>query len=265
MTYAATDTSRQDGRPYELYKFTNGTNTWLYCTGSQSITYNSEIYQPATIIRGQTEASQEFGKSQLKIDIPFDLSLALFLAAGLPVGFISVTVFRAHFDDGEYITHWRGRVISAGWRGTQCSITCEPVFTSLQRAGLRMVYQRQCRHALYSAGCAVNKASFAVAGTVDTAVQNQVFVNAASGFADNYFTGGMLSTDEGSRLIVSHAGTSLTLITPLSILSGGTPVTLYPGCDHTLETCNSKFANSINFGGQPWIPTKNPFSGDAVI
>jgi uncharacterized phage protein (TIGR02218 family) len=128
-----------------------------------------------------------------------------------------------------------------------------------------MVYQRQCRHALYSPGCGVDKASFAVPGTVDTAVANQVFVTAAAAFANNYFTGGMLTTAEGSRLIVEHIGTSLTLITPLTVLTGGTPLTLYPGCDHTLDTCTNKFSNSLNFGGQPWLPLKNPFSGDAVM
>jgi uncharacterized phage protein (TIGR02218 family) len=197
--------------------------------------------------------------------LPFDLAIARFLSAGIPIGFVSLTVFRAHLGDDEYITHWRGRVMSSSWRGSECTINCEPVFTSLQRAGLRMVYQRQCRHALYSPGCGVDKAAFAVPGTVDTAVANQVFVTAAAAFANNYFTGGMLTTAEGSRLIVEHIGTSLTLITPLTVLTGGTPLTLYPGCDHTLDTCTNKFSNSLNFGGQPWLPLKNPFSGDAVM
>lgn len=265
MTYQATDSSRQDGRPIELYRFVNGANVWRYCTGEALVPYGGEQYTPATIIRSQTESSQEFGKSQLNISVPFDLPIARFLSAGLPLGFVSVTVFRAHLGDDDYITHWRGRVLACNWKGTECTINCEPVFTSLQRSGLRMVYQRQCRHALYSDGCSVNKSTYAVPGRVDTAIQNQVFCTAAAAFPDNYFTGGMLETADGMRLIVAHTGTSLTLITPLPTLTGGTGLNLYPGCDHTLNTCATKFFNSINFGGQPWLPQKNPFSGDAVM
>jgi hypothetical protein len=37
------------------------------------------------------------------------------------------------------------------------------------------------------------------------------------------------------------------------------------GCDRTFATCQSKFGNSLNFGGFPWIPVKNPFAGDSIV
>ena len=42
-------------------------------------------------------------------------------------------------------------------------------------------------------------------------------------------------------------------------------VTLYPGCDHTLTTCDTAFSNSLNYGGFPAIPQKNPWAGDPVF
>lgn len=265
MSYTTTDTSRQNGRPVELFKFTDGTTSWHYCTGDVPTYYNDDEYIPATISRTATESSQEFGKSKLTIRMPHNMALAQFLAGGYPNGPITVTLFRVHLGDDEFITHWRGRILSTSWRDIEASILCEPVFTSLQRAGLRAVYQRQCRHALYGSGCGASKASFKIDGVVDTAIENQVFSLAAGAQADNYFTGGMIKALGASRLIVAHTGNSMTLISPIPGLFGGTPLELYPGCDHTLETCSAKFSNSLNYGGQPWLPTKNPFSGDAIM
>ncbi len=265
MTYFEKETSRQNGRPVELFQFTDGNQFWRYCTGDDPIVYLGNTYAPATIVRGATEASQEFGKSQMQVRIPADLPLAKFMTSQVPNNFIGVTLFRTHVGDTEFITHWRGRVISSTWRNHECTLTCEPVFTGLQRAGLRALYQRPCRHAIYSPGCGVDKALHALETTVDTAVKNQVFVTAAAGFPSGYFTGGMLKTDEGSRAIMQHIGHSLTLITPIAGLTGGREITLYPGCDHTFLTCKAKFDNGINFGGQPWLPQKNPFTGDGII
>ena len=44
----------------------------------------------------------------------------------------------------------------------------------------------------------------------------------------------------------------------------GDTIYLYPGCDRTLATCTAKFGNSANFGGFPFIPTKNPFGGSPI-
>ena len=38
----------------------------------------------------------------------------------------------------------------------------------------------------------------------------------------------------------------------------GDHVVLYPGCDQTVTTCQSKFGNFLNFGGHPFLPIANP-------
>jgi hypothetical protein len=42
-------------------------------------------------------------------------------------------------------------------------------------------------------------------------------------------------------------------------------VTVYRGCDHTIEMCTNTFANTGNFGGNPWIPTVNPMDGGSIV
>ena len=48
-------------------------------------------------------------------------------------------------------------------------------------------------------------------------------------------------------------------------LKAGDAFEAYPGCDHTLATCAAKFGNQLNYGGFPYIPVKNPFTGDAIV
>jgi uncharacterized phage protein (TIGR02218 family) len=50
--------------------------------------------------------------------------------------------------------------------------------------------------------------------------------------------------------------TGLILTYPLPALPAlGDSFTAFQGCDHTLSTCRSKFANEANFRGFPFAPT----------
>lgn len=265
MTYAAADTAVQTGRPLEFFRFANRASAWRFCTGRTQQTHASETYEPAAIERGAVEAAQEFGKATITVRVPYDNAVALLFVSGYPTGAVTLTIYRKHASDAEVITHWKGRVISAVFRGHVCELRCEPVFTALQRIGLRAVYQTQCRHVLYGAKCGVSKAAFAVPATVSTAVGNQVVYSSPTVRPDGYFTRGYLEAGSGSRLIVSHVGSTLILSAAVAGLVPGQPITLYPGCDLTPQTCTGKFANDINFGGFRWIPQKNPFAGDAII
>lgn len=85
-----------------------------------------------------------------------------------------------------------------------------------------------------------------------------------------YFSGGYIEWEVAigiveRRFISDHTDAALTVTSAVGTLPGGTPVKIYPGCDHTLATCNTKFANAINYGGMPYIPTKNPFGGSPVF
>ena len=57
---------------------------------------------------------------------------------------------------------------------------------------------------------------------------------------------GRIVGQDGAWLILDHP--------PLAALPPGTRVLLNEGCDHTLETCATRFANAINFQGEPFLP-----------
>ena len=66
------------------------------------------------------------------------------------------------------------------------------------------------------------------------------------------------------RAIRSQTGAVVAVAFPLPGLAATDTVNLYPGCDHTLATCESKFSNRLNYGGMPYFPDKNPFSGTSI-
>ncbi|BCO30117.1 hypothetical protein TspCOW1_02200 [Thiohalobacter sp. COW1] len=265
MTYQTLEQSAHDGEPQELYRFAQGTQRWLYTSGQVAVDYQSETYQPATISRGRLEQGNELARLGVEIRMPRDLAVASLFIAAPPEGVVSLTLYRRHAGDPEFITYWKGRVAGSRLSGAEATLKCEPIASSLKRPGLRACYQLLCRHVLYSSGCGALKDSFRVDGTVAAVTGVTVQVAIAASQPDGYFVGGMLATPTGARMIVAHTGVDLTLVAPMLGLAAGDAVQLYAGCDHTMNHCSSRFANLDNFGGFPFIPVKNPFTGDAVV
>lgn len=267
-TYSELEISVHGGRPVDLFRFVYGSQVWT-CSSGPEVDYNGETYAAFPIGRSDMQQTKELHKSPLEVLIPRTSELSLLYLVGNPESVITLTVFRLHVgaSDGP-VVYWKGRIVSVDWPDNATTkLTCESVFTSLKRPGLRARYQRMCRHALYSAQCGVDKADYAVAGTVSAinAAKTVLTVTAAEALADGWFTGGMVETPTGGFLFVTgHTGSSLTLDTPCA-LSASDAVTLYPGCARNRETCQGRFGNILNFGGWPWIPTRNPFDGRSLV
>ena len=54
--------------------------------------------------------------------------------------------------------------------------------------------------------------------------------------------------------IVASDGATLTLRTPPRFDPVGALVELIEGCDKSVATCASRFANAVNFRGEPYLP-----------
>lgn len=277
MTYEATEISTQDGMPVYRILFVTGDLEYRFTTESLFTFDGFNTYTPIAIKLGEISQTNEVAKDPLSIDLPRDVAFAQEFLGGVPEQITTVTVYRGHLTDtdGEFRVYWKGRVASASASGDTVSLSCENVFTSMRRPGLRAKYQKVCRHALYSDKCGVNDYDYAVVASATAVAGTTVTLDTLGSGEDNnnYFTGGTLETSTGElRYITSHSGLTLTLMYALPSLTeevndgsaGQSTVTLYPGCDHTRATCVSKFNNVDNFGGFPWLPSKNPFSNNVV-
>lgn len=267
MTYAATETSIQSGRPVELYEFLNGATYYRYTSADSDVSYGGNTFTAAAIARDAIEATSETARLALNLTCARSLPVLELFSVLPPDAVVSLTVRRLHAGDGEAITLWLGRVLNVTWKPAAAEIHCESVYTSLKRVGLRRLYQKACPHALYGPGCNVSRASVVATKTVASISGAMLTLNGMVGtYVDGYFAGGYVEWERTAgqfdrRAIRSQVGGVIAIGFPFPGITVSASVYIYPGCDHTISTCDTKFSNRRNFGGMPYFPTKNPFNG----
>jgi hypothetical protein len=265
MSYNTQEISAAAGQPVELYRFVLGQQVWTVTSGREAITYQVESYQPAVIRRSAVEQSPEFARNGIDLECARDFAVAQLFAAARPNGVVSLTLFRNHLGDSEYITWWKGRVASVAFAGSTAKIRCESIFTALKRPGLRAHYQTGCRHALFDPGCGVNNQAYKLAGTVASFsglnVTSSTFLEQASG----WLTGGYLRVAGVPRMITNHSGDTITLVGRAAGAGRRRGLRSLRRLRPDVRHLSVKFGNSLNFGGFPWIPAKNPFAGDSIV
>ncbi|NYZ69102.1 phage BR0599 family protein [Endozoicomonas sp. SM1973] len=266
MSYDLIETSSDDGQPLELYEFGQGVQRWYFTSSEHEIIYQSKTYVPAPIKRSSVNVTDDIFKAALKLTFPRDNELARQFLGFSPELPTTVTIFRGHWEDDDYIVYWKGRVSGAKGSGSTITLECESVFTSIQRPGLRAKYQRMCRHVLYDHKCRVNQKQFEVKAVVQNINGTHLTLTETSRYQAGWFTGGMIKTeDDAVRFVSSHNGSDLIITRPFHDVKPNTTVKLYPGCNHLSDTCLNKFNNLDNYGGFPHIPTRNPFDGSSII
>lgn len=269
MTYDAIERSAALARPVEIYTFARGTLAWRFTSADRDVEVASLVYQKAVIRRPNIQQGSELNRSAIKLQVARDFPIAALYQAGIPADTITLRIQQYHEGDGELVGIWGGRVLNCARVPGGAEIACEPVFTSVRQLGLRRRYQRQCPHVLYGSSCKVVANSYKLTTTVDAVSGLSVNAAALAGEADGWWEGGWLQWEIATgvyerRFIFAHTGATVQLTTqPLGLIAGMT-VDFFPGCDHTLVTCGSKFGNTPNYGGFPDIPTKNPFGSDPV-
>lgn len=272
MTFELIETSSFEGTPIELFEFTRPGSTFRYTSHDEDITVAGTLYTGIfPIERTKIEASSDPGRNPIKVKASSDLPFATQYVEAPPGDVINLTIKTFHENDvnGEVIVIWIGRVTNVSFQGEEATLRCEPIFTSLKRPALRRLYQTACPHLLYGPVCTANRLTFLVPSAI-TVTDPLTYTSAEIGAqADNYFSGGFITWDNSGvverRTILTHIGTSITINSPIPDISTGQSIDIYPGCDHTLATCVNKFNNVDNYGGFPFIPEKNPFSGTSVF
>lgn len=117
-----------------------------------------------------------------------------------------------------------------------------------------------CRAAFCGPGCTLSGARFTHDGLLTSfdPVTNAASVTAP--VAAGQLVGGTLRWLDGPYAgltmgIAAAAGGGLVLDIPLDQAPpAGSRVIVREGCDHRLQTCSSRFANAINFQGEPHLP-----------
>jgi hypothetical protein len=160
----------------------------------------------------------------------------------------------------------RGIISSFTFRGMEIGAALTPEAFHEDRAIPRYYCQRRCNHALYGAGCGLNKNLFKFDTSIvsiNAAQKEIVVVGQKDGVPETRFNAGHLyHEDTGFNFTIawsaySGINTKFKLITWHPELEPGDLLTAYYGCQHTTVDC-ALFGNLANFGGFPYVPASNP-------
>lgn len=255
------------GQPVELYEFTLTINQKFFLTSNdEPITFNSNVYIPQQMQRQAVEQNTEMERQELKIDIQRDAEVLESFVGFPPTQIMTLTIYRTHLNDlsNEFVVVWKGRVLTIEWSGSQASIACEPVFTSLKRPGLRRKFSSQCPHIHYGLECKVDEIAFRTFGTISVIAGNIVTAPEWAVTGVGFYDGGYLQFDDiHFRTVLDDDGAgNITIVTPMPTdLVIGSSVAAFPGCAHDLADCKDRYDNVDNYGGFPYSPDRNPFGG----
>jgi uncharacterized phage protein (TIGR02218 family) len=181
-----------------------------------------------------------------------DLVAGRFDGAGIEIGVVDWETFdRAVLTRGEIgdVTQQAGN-FAAELRSAKAAL----------EADLVPCTSPTCRARFGGPGCALSVARFtheAVLAGVDFGVNRVSF---AGGPPGAQLREGSLRWIDGPHAgitmeIVSADESGLVLDVGLDpLLEPGARALLREGCDHTLRTCSERFANAVNFQGEPFVP-----------
>jgi hypothetical protein len=271
MTYDSRERSIQDGKPVELFEFTYGTTTQRYTSAAADFVLGADTFTRDTLQRSDVETSGERARNNLTIQCRRDFPIADLFRVQPPTDVIQFVLRRVHRDDLDPAVLWMGRVLNCEWAGAQATLHCEPVSSSLRRPGLRRLYQANCPHVLYRIGDGQCNLDRAAHSTITTVVSSAGLALNVAALGAKPWAGGFVEWAGGAggvterRFITGFAGLQLQLSQAFVGIPNGAPVTVSPGCNHTMAMCHGTYANSDNYGGVGiFTPTKNPFDGTPV-
>jgi uncharacterized phage protein (TIGR02218 family) len=249
----------------------NGGSVIRWTSHDQPIAYGGNTFVRGPIIERST-ITEKVGVEVATMDVSISATSSDLINGAPVLAFIA-----GHGLDGAaikleraYAANWSspivgtiirfaGKVTSIGSTlGGTSRLTVSSWLVLLKNASPRNLFQAGCLRTLYDAGCGLNPASFSATGTV-TAAGQQTFTCALT-TADYYSQGRIVFTSGANAGItrtvkVNTAGGVFTLARPLPAIAAiGDTFTAYAGCDHSMATCSSKFANLARFKGQPFVP-----------
>ena len=269
MTYDAYDVSVESGDPIHLYQFTRSGQTWRFTDIARNYTALSETWSSVSLKGGRIIASKDFQKSQVDLEFPITNEFAKKFLLETIIDRTALTIYRGYIGDPDqqFVVYWKGSVSGSKVNGKIITLRCEHILSAMRQSGLRSLFQRNCRYTLYRRGCNLEIEDFAVSAGVSDIDGRTLVVSEAAYEADGWYAGGAIRAQDGVLLYVeSHVGDTLVLDFAYEGLevSSGQDVKIYPGCNLLRTTCKDKFDNLDNFGGFPFIPTRNIFDGQVI-
>ena len=249
----------------------------FYTDADQNLVYNGNTYlctHPA-VSRSGIKCSLDLSVDTVEVSI---FGSATDLVLGLPFpqfavngGFDGATVsidrcFMATYGDTSagVVNLFFGNVSEVKPSRSAVVLTVSSQLELLNLDMPRNVLSPGCIHSLFDTGCALTQANYAQYDWVSSGSAltiESTGLNLPSG----YFTQGTMLFTSGANAgatatvkqhTLANGVNTFALMTPLNAAPAvGDNFTVFPGCDKTMATCQSRFNNLNNFRGWPFVPS----------
>jgi len=269
VSYEIIEASVYDGDVIELYEFTMGTESWRFTSSVVDHTYAGNTYTAEALERSRVERAGEMNRAKITIMMDSNNDIARLFVLTQPRNMMSVRIFQGHRNDNDFRLQFSGRVTSCKWgKKRTAELTCEPEMTSWKRKSLQYNYSENCPYVVYSSLCRKTRSPF---GGKVKAINGLVYTigDLAASTPEPRLIGGTISLGASARTITAQTNTTyagspavnLTLTAHFEDVAVGDSVSMVIGCNHSTTACKEWHNNIANFGGEPYIPEKNPFRG----
>ena len=164
-----------------------------------------------------------------------------------------------------------GEIVTPSLTGRTIEATVSNFVTAFSRRLPRPAVQPRCNWALFAGGsCGLKKYNWQIIATIAAlpASGKGVITLTGGGIGaamTGFYAQGVLQLGIGDsaqiRIITydssADANTRNIMVDRPVNAAAGNVVTLLPGCDRSVTTCQTKFNNYANFGGHPFVPARN--------
>lgn len=171
----------------------------------------------------------------------------------------SIAMGLVDWETLERVTLYAGTIGTVGHEGSGFSAELRSVKDLLARQIVPRTAPT-CRAEFCAEGCALSANAFTHQASLAEISTDRASIRVTGGPAAALLAYGTMRWIDGpeaglTRRIEAVDGSWLMLDrTSAAGLAVGTRIELREGCDHTLETCATRFGNAVNFQGEPFLP-----------
>lgn len=270
-SYEDFEISTDLGEPIELYYFTykgaNGTRIWAYTSALRkqivSTPQLNRAFEPVFIQRGESLSQDSSGGAIETCTITVDSAnpvSQLYLGAPPEDDSVTVNIWRIHNNLTQTLVKICDGIVSqVRWYDAyaELTITIENV---LSRYIPRGTLSYWCQNNIYDDVCRVNPKDFEKVCVVNTIKGTTIISNSVLDKEEDYYTNGYIVMGNAKRGIFKHIDNRIILKYPISEDDIRDTFFAYPGCRNTFGYCASRFNNTVNFSGIPYIQPYNAVS-----
>ena len=262
MAYNSDETSVSNANPIECYRFDYYNMTYSYTSSQYAQRFDDITYSPEYIKRGDTLKLGDSGGTveTCTITVPRTNSVALLYQGAPPeLSSVRVQVFRLHGQSVlEAIRILDGVVSQVRFTNSEAELTIT-IENVLNRYIPRGTLSYNCQNCIYDEKCNLTASTYAfrctVSGWNGLTIQSAELRDKPSG----YFTDGYMRMGNSVRAISLHRDNVIVIKYPINDTEKAGVFWAYPGCSQVFKTCATRFGNTDNFNGIPYIEPYNVY------